>query len=93
MADCVFCKIIERKIPSYIVYEDREFVVILDAFPATQGQSLVIPKKHVDYVFDLDESSYLKLMSLTKVIGKAIDAALNPIRTIASDINIYTNLA
>ena len=67
--------------------------MILDAFPATQGQSLVIPKKHVDYVFDLDESSYLKLMSLTKVIGKAIDAALNPIRTIASDINIYTNLA
>jgi len=54
---------------------------MLDAFPATKGQSLVIPKKHVEYIFDLDESTYIKLLSITREIAKAIDSALDTERT------------
>ena len=81
MVDCIFCKIVKGEIPSYKIYVDREFLAFLDVFPATKGQTLILPKKHVPYLFDLDESSYVKLFSLTKEIGKAIDAALDPERT------------
>jgi len=81
MNNCVFCKIINRELPSYTIYEDREFIVFLDIFPATIGQTLVIPKKHLDYAFDLDESRYIKMMSLAKGVAKAIDKALKPVKT------------
>lgn len=81
MKDCVFCKIIKGEIPCFKLYEDRDFIAMLDAFPATKGQSLVIPKKHVEYIFDLDESTYIKLLSITREIAKAIDSALDTERT------------
>jgi histidine triad (HIT) family protein len=82
MTDCIFCKIINNEIPCHRIYEDREFLVILDAFPCSKGQTLVLPKKHIEYAFDLDESTWIKLMSLTKNIGKAIDKALGSKRTV-----------
>ena len=81
MADCIFCKIINGELPSYKIYEDMEFIVFLDIFPATKGQTLIVPKKHIDYAFNLDESTYIKMMSLAKNVVKAIDSALKPLRT------------
>lgn len=45
--DCIFCKIIKGEIPSYKVYEDEEFLGILDIFPNTKGMTLLIPKNHL----------------------------------------------
>ena len=49
--DCLFCKIIQGKIPSYKIYEDENAIGILDIFPNTKGQSLVISKKHFEADF------------------------------------------
>jgi len=65
MTDCVFCKIVKGEIPSYKVYEDEEFLGFLDVFPKTEGHTLVIPKKHVEQVWD-----YPSLGKYFEVVGK-----------------------
>ena len=54
MEDCIFCKIAKGEIPAYKIYEDEEFLAFLDIFPATEGYTLVIPKKHYRWVWDVD---------------------------------------
>ncbi len=65
MSDCIFCKIIEKKIPSYIVYEDKEFFAFLDIRPLNPGHTLVIPKKHYRWVWDV-----LNIGKYYEVVGK-----------------------
>ena len=77
----IFTKIINREIPGHFLYEDDTCVAILDAFPAVRGQSLIIPKKHIDYAFDLDDDSYLHLFQVAKRIAKASDKALGAVRS------------
>jgi len=81
MSASIFTKIINRDIPAHFLYEDDHCVVILDRFPAVKGQSLVIPKKEVDYAFDLDDDTYLHLFQVAKTIGTASDKALAAERT------------
>lgn len=77
----IFTKIINREVPGHFIYEDEFCVAILDKFPAVKGQSLVIPKKDIDYAFDLDDDSYIHLFKIAKKIAKASDKALNAVRT------------
>lgn len=77
----IFTKIINREVPGHFIYEDEFCVAILDKFPAVKGQSLVIPKKDIDYAFDLDDDSYIHLFKVAKKIAKASDTALNAVRT------------
>jgi histidine triad (HIT) family protein len=65
MSDCLFCKIVKGEIPSYKIYEDKEFLAFLDIFPKTEGHTLVIPKKHVAWVWD-----YPELGKYGEVVGK-----------------------
>ncbi len=81
MADCIFCKIANGEIPSYKIYEDKDYLAFLDVSPSSKGQALVIPKKHDGYIFDLNDKEYSDLFIKGKKIAKAIDNALNPIRT------------
>lgn len=55
MADCVFCKIVKGEIPCYQIYEDRDFLAFLDIAPFVEGHTLVIPKKHYRWVWDMPE--------------------------------------
>jgi histidine triad (HIT) family protein len=77
----IFTKIINREIPGHFIYEDEFCVAIMDKFPAVKGQSLVIPKKDIDYAFDLDDDSYIHLFKIAKKIAKASDRALGAART------------
>ncbi len=77
----IFTKIINREVPGHFIYEDEYCVAILDKFPAVKGQSLIIPKKDIDYAFDLDDETYLHLFQVAKKVGKASDKALNAERT------------
>ena len=79
--NCIFCRIIRGEIPSVKLYEDDYCIVILDKFPATKGQSLVISKEHKDYIFNLDEETYNHLFEVAKNISKTIDNSLNTVRT------------
>lgn len=53
MDDCLFCKIIKGEIPSEIIYEDEDILVFLDINPTTNGDTLIIPKKHYKDMFDV----------------------------------------
>ena len=55
MEECVFCKIVKGEIPSYKVYEDDNFLAFLDINPQSPGHTLVIPKKHYRWVWDISE--------------------------------------
>ncbi|MCB9815522.1 HIT family protein [Candidatus Nomurabacteria bacterium] len=77
----IFTKIIEREIPAQFIYEDDICIAIMDKFPAVNGQSLVIPKKEVDYVFELDEETYHHIFNIAKKVAKASDEAFATLRT------------
>ena len=77
MSDCIFCKIVAGKIPSYKIYEDDDFVAILDAFPAYKGHSLIIPKKHYQDIFDLPTDLAGKAMQIGKKLATAMENSLN----------------
>ena len=81
-SDCIFCKIIDGDIPSYNVYEDDNFIGILDIFPNTRGMVLLIPKEHYDsYTFDMPDEVYIKFCLTAKKFGKIIDKKLKTERT------------
>jgi diadenosine tetraphosphate (Ap4A) HIT family hydrolase len=80
--DCIFCKIISGAMPSYRVWEDKDFLAILDVFPCVKGQTLVIPKRHIpSYVFNMQSEEYLSLMAATQIVAKLIDTKLGATRT------------
>ena len=54
--DCLFCKIINGDIPSKTVYEDELVKVFLDINPSTNGDMLIVPKKHYENIYDIDEN-------------------------------------
>lgn len=53
-ADCIFCKIISGQIPCYKIYEDADFIAFLDISQFTPGHTLVVPKKHYRFVWDVE---------------------------------------
>lgn len=69
----VFTKIVNREIPAYIVAEDENYLAFLDINPLAKAHTLVIPKKEVDYIFDLDDESLAGLWIFAKKVAKAID--------------------
>jgi len=80
--DCIFCKIAKGEIPSYKIYEDKNFIAFLDIFPNTRGMTLLIPKQHYDsYVFDMPDDVYKEFLLTAKKIGKLIDEKINVTRT------------
>jgi histidine triad (HIT) family protein len=69
----IFSKIIAREIPAYIVYEDENFLAFLDINPLKEGHTLVVPKKEVDYIFDLDDEWLSKMMVFAMKVAKGIE--------------------
>lgn len=62
MKDCVFCQIVKGKIPAYKIYEDKDFLAFLDIGPYCEGHTLVIPKKHYRWVWDVPNlGNYFRL--------------------------------
>lgn len=74
---CVFCDIIKGDIPSYKVYEDDNYLAILDISQATLGHTLVMPKKHYDTILDMEDDKAGELMSVADKIAKKIVTNLN----------------
>lgn len=75
----IFSKIINREIPANIIAEDDRFIAFLDINPLQEGHTLVIPKKEVDYIFDLEDELLTSLHLFAKKvaigIGKAVPCA------------------
>jgi histidine triad (HIT) family protein len=79
---CIFCEIARGNIPSNKIYEDKNFLGVMDAFPVMKGQTLLITKQHLSpYIFDLEDSIYKDMMFLAKKLAKKMDRTLKPIKT------------
>ncbi len=72
----IFTRIIKGEIPCYKVAETKECLAFLDINPIKVGHTLCIPKKEVDYLFDLDEDHYIKLMTFSAKVARAIDLTI-----------------
>ena len=75
--ESVFTKIVKGEIPSYKVAESETCYAFLDINPLAKGHTLVIPKKEVDYIFDLDEGLYNELFSFAKKVGLAVESVMS----------------
>jgi len=72
----IFSKIISGELPAYKIAETDEFLAFLDIHPNANGHTLCIPKKEVDKIFDLDEETYIRLMSFSRKVAVAIGKAI-----------------
>lgn len=74
MENCIFCKIIRGELPSYKVYEDDVFFAFLDIHPRAKGHTLVIPKKHYQWAYDVPEFGkyWETALKITKVLQETM---------------------
>ena len=72
----IFSKIISGEISSYKIAEDEKHVAFLDAMPLVKGHTLVVPKKEIDLIFDLESEDYKELWAFTQDIAKQIKQAI-----------------
>ena len=76
----IFTRIVNGEIPCYKIAETDRFLAFLDISPLAKGHTLVIPKKEVDYIFNLDDESYTGLMLFSKAVGRAIEKVIPCLR-------------
>jgi len=72
MTDCIFCKITAGEIPSAKVWEDEKFYAFLDINPINPGHTLLIPKKHEDYLFELEDPHYSEIFQQAKKLAPSL---------------------
>ena len=75
--DTIFTKIINKEIPAYIIAEDNNNIAFLDIAPLAKGHVLIVPKKQVDYIFDLEDEAFTSLHIFSKKIAKAIEKTIS----------------
>ena len=81
MENCIFCKIVKGGIESAKIWENEEFLAILDVMPNIKGMSLLLTKKHYDsYVFDMPDDIYQRFMLASKKVAKILEKGLNVTR-------------
>jgi len=80
MENCIFCKIAKGEIKPKVIFENDLYISFLDANPIAPGHTLVIPKKHTSYIFDLKDEEYSDLMLVSKNIAKILKEKLSPRR-------------
>ncbi len=72
----IFSKIVKGEIPCYKIAEDENYFAFLDINPLQEGHTLVIPKKEVDYIFDVEDEILARMVVFAKKIAKALDKAI-----------------
>lgn len=73
----IFSKIISDEIPTYKILENENFLAFLDIFPLAKGHVLVIPKKEIDYLFDISSDDYGELWKFAQQVAKAMDKVID----------------
>ena len=68
----IFSRIVNKEIPAYVVAETDDYLAFLDVRPQVKGHTLVIPKKEVDYIFDMEDEHLAGLMIFAKKVAKAL---------------------
>lgn len=79
--DCLFCKIVEKEVPSYVVYEDDHYVAFLDIVPFVRGQTIVVVKEHKDSrVFKNSDNDIKDIVIVAKRVAAKLESAIKPER-------------
>lgn len=78
MEDCIFCKIVKKEIPSYVVYENNDVIAFMNIRAVNEGHLLVIPKVHIPYLIEMNDEIYIKVMLTVKKLSVAIDKTYKP---------------
>ena len=68
----IFTQIVKGELPSYTVAENEKFLAFLNIYPLVEGHTLVIPKKEIDYIFDLDNETLASMILFAKKVAQAI---------------------
>lgn len=76
--NCIFCKIINKDLESYVIYEDKLVICFLDNDPINEGHILIVPKKHYCDVNEVDDESLERIISLYKILVGVIKDVFNP---------------
>ncbi len=74
--DCIFCKILNKQLSSYQIFENQEIMAFLDNRPLFPGHTLVIPKVHIETIFELEDHLAQKLFQASKHIAIAVKKAM-----------------
>ena len=75
--DCLFCKIIKGEIPSFTIYEDEQVKVFLDINPKTNGHALIVPKKHIVTINDVDDELAKHIVKVEKIFYQKLKEKLH----------------
>lgn len=86
MENCLFCKIAKKELSANIVYEDKDIIAFLDISPINPGHTLVVPKKHSENIYGMDEATLKKASVAIKRVAIAVKKGTN-----ADGINIGMN--
>jgi histidine triad (HIT) family protein len=77
MPDCIFCKIINKEIPAHIVWENDRFIAMLDIRPVNPGHLLIIPREHIETIFDIPQPLYNELFETAKALSRPLQQAMS----------------
>lgn len=83
-SDCVFCRILAGEEPASVIYRDDGTLAFMDIAQLTRGHALVIPVRHVPYVYDLTDAEAAALMATGAIVARAVKKALKP-----AGVNFY----
>lgn len=72
----IFSKIIDGTIPAYKVAENEDFIAFLDISPVAKGHTLVVPKREIDYFFDIDDELLQAMMLFSKKVAKGLESVV-----------------
>lgn len=78
MEPSIFTRIIRGEIPAHRIYEDEHALAFLDIHPAQPGHVLVVPKKQIEFIWDMPEQDYLDLMAVARKVGAHMRETLRP---------------
>lgn len=81
----IFSRIINKEIPCHLIAENDDYMAFLDVMPLREGHTLVVPKREVDYIFDLNEAELAGLLEFARPIAKAIEKVI-PCRRIGISV-------
>lgn len=77
MNNCIFCKIINNEIPSKKIYEDENVIAILDLHPSSDGHTLIIPKKHITDMIEMDNDTLSHIYNVAKKLTPTLMDKMN----------------
>jgi histidine triad (HIT) family protein len=76
-ADCIFCRIAEKEASANLIYEDEEVVAFLDIKPLNEGHTLVVPKKHYAFIYEVPDEEVAHLYTIAKRVAIAVKQGVN----------------